>query len=181
MKINRYPRVCFMLHFAIAAILIGCAAPQVNVVRSQTPMVSSICTIALIPSGGVLADAIGLELMRYDFNVVDTGKITSLMVRDNLNEIEITQPQNLSRLFAEGIDAVILVKSVAGYDGRPQSASVKIVHTKNGQIVAGANWQNGRGGAQGSPADQGARVDLAVAARQIADALGPAIQGDPNK
>jgi len=63
------------------------------------------------------------------------------------------------------------VKSVAGYDGRPQSASVKIVHTKTGQLLAGANWQNGRGGAQGSPADQGARVDLVVAAQQIANAI----------
>ena len=103
------------------------------------------------------------------------------MVRANLNEIEIIQPQNLSQLHADGIDAVILVKSVAGYDGRPQSASVKIVHTTNGQLVAGANWQNGRSGAQGSSADQGARVDLAVAARQIADALGQALQDSTNR
>lgn len=158
-------------------VLAGCVtSSQVNVVRSQAPFEDPIRTIALMPSGGVLADAIGLELLRFGFNVIDTGKITSLMIRDNINEIEITQPQNLSRLRADGIDAVILVKSVAGYDGRPQSASVKIVHTKTGQLVAGANWQNGRGGMQGSSADQGARVDLAVAARQISSALGPALQ-----
>jgi len=159
----------------------GCAAPQVNVVRSKAPLESPVHTIALMPSGGILADAIGLELLRFGFNVIDTGKISGLMIRDNLNEIEITQPQNLSRLFSDGIDAVILVKSVAGYDGRPQSASVKIVHTKTGQLLAGANWQNGRGGAQGSPADQGARVDLVVAAQQIANALGQSLQTTPIK
>lgn len=154
----------------------GCAAPQLNVVRSQTPLESPIRTIALMPSGGVLADAIGLELLRFGFNVIDTGKISGLMIRDNLNEIEVTQPQNLSRLYNDGIDAVILVRSVAGYDGRPQSASVKIVHTKTGQLVAGVNWQNGRGGVQGSMADQDARVDLVVAAQQIANALGQSLQ-----
>jgi len=159
----------------------GCVAPQVNVVRSQAPLESPIHTIALMPSGGVLADAIGLELLRFGYNVIDTGKISGLMIRGNLNEIEITQPQNLSRLNNDGIDAFILVKSVAGYDGRPQSASVKIVHTKTGQLVAGANWQNGRGGAQGSPADSGARVDLADAAQQIANALGQALQTNPKK
>jgi len=159
----------------------SCAAPQVNVVRSKAPLESPVHTIALMPSGGILADAIGLELLRFGFNVIDTGKISGLMIRDNLNEIEITQPQNLSRLFSDGIDAVILVKSVAGYDERPQSASVKIVHTKTGQLLAGANWQNGRGGAQGSPADQGARVDLVVAAQQIANALGQSLQTTPIK
>lgn len=178
---KRYSKVLFTLQAIIVCILFGCAAPKVNLFRTQAPMTSPIRTIALMPSGGVLADAIGLELLRYGFNVVDTGKITSLMVRDNLNEIEVIQPQNLSSLSADGIDAVILVKSVAGYDGRPQSASIKIVHTTDGQIVAGANWQNGRGGALGSPADQGARVDLADAARQIADALGQTLQTSPNR
>src|SRR3990167_2439648 len=154
----------------------GCAAPQVNVVRSKAPLESPIRTIALMPSGGILADAIGLELLRFGFNIIDTGKVSSLMIRANLTEIEITQPHNLSRLFTDGIDAVILVKSVAGYDGRPQSASVKIVHTQTGQLIAGANWQNGRGGVQGSQADQNARVDLAIAAQQIADSLGQALR-----
>lgn len=180
MEINRHTIVSLML-LVVLCMLIGCTSPRVNIVRNQTLTGTSIRTIALMPSGGVMADAIGLELLSYGFNVVDTGKITSLMVRDNLNEIEITQPQNLSRLSAEGIDAIILVKSVAGYDGRPQSASVKIVQTTNGQLLAGANWQNGRAGVQDSWADQDARVDLAVAAKQIADALGPALQTGPNR
>ena len=171
-----------MLLGCICLVLVGCAiAPQVNVVRSQVPLEKPVRTIALMPSGGVLADAIGLELLRFGFNVIDTGKVSSLMIQANLTEIEITQPHNLSRLFTDGIDAVILVKSVAGYDGRPQSASVKIVYTQTGQLIAGANWQNGRGGVQGSQADQNARADLAIAAQQIADSLGQALRSTSMK
>lgn len=169
----------YLCRFCICAILlfiIGCAAPQIRVIRSPVPLDSPIRTIALMPSGGVLADAIGVELLNYGFEVIDSGKITSLMIRDNLNEIEIIQPQNLRKLEEDGIDSILLVKSVAGYDRRPQSASVKLILTNTGRIVAGANWQNGRGGAQGSPADQGARVDLVVAAQQIAKALGEVLQ-----
>jgi len=175
-KISNYNVLLMLLGF-ICFVLLGCAiAPQVNVARSQIPLEKPVRTIALMPSGGILADAIGLELLRFSFNIIDTGKVSSLMIRANLTEIEITQPHNLSRLFTDGIDAVILVKSVAGYDGRPQSASVKIVHTQTGQLIAGANWQNGRGGVQGSQADQNARVDLAIAAQQIADSLGQALR-----
>jgi hypothetical protein len=183
MTMMSFVRNVLLLLLSLTCLMVtGCAtAPQVNVVRSQAPLESPIRTIALMPSGGVLADAIGLELLRFAFNVIDTGKISGLMIRDNLNEIEVTQPQNLSRLYNDGIDAVILVKSVAGYDGRPQSASVKIVHTKTGQLVAGANWQNGRGGVQGSAMDQDARVDLAAAAKQIANALGQSLQATPIK
>jgi len=158
--------------FLLLFFTFGCAGPKMNISRPPNGLPHEIKSIALMPSGGVLADAIGVELLRYGFDVIDTGKITSFMVRENLNEIEIIQPQNLARLSTEGIDAVILVKSVGGYDGRPQSATIKIVLTKTGQLLVGANWQNGRGGAQGSWADQDARVDLAVAARQIADGIG---------
>lgn len=170
-----------MLLSLTCLIFSGCAAPQVNVVRNQTPLGSPIRTVALMPGGGVLADAIGIELLRFGFNVIDTGKVSDLMIRNNLNEIEITKPQNLLFLNNDGIDAVILVKSAAGYDGRPQSANVKIIQTKTGQLVAGANWQNGRAGRQGSMADQDARVDLAVAAQQIANALGQSFQTTQNQ
>lgn len=168
--------VLLLLLILTCLMITGCASPQLNVVHSQVPIESPIRTIAMMPNGGVLADAIGLEMLRFGLNVIDTGKVSGLMVRDNLNEIEVTQPQNLSRLYSDGIDAILMVKSVAGYDERPQSASVKLVHTKTGQLIAGVNWQNGRGGAQGSPADQGARVDLAIAAQQIANALGKSLQ-----
>jgi hypothetical protein len=99
------------------------------------------------------------------------------MVRVNLSEIEISEPQNLLKLKNNRIDGVLQIRTVAGYDGRPQSASVKIISTATGRIVVGATWQNGRHGRQGSMADQDARVDVAVAARQITKGLADAIRG----
>jgi len=132
-------------------------------------------TIALAPNSGILGDAIGFELIRYGFEVFDTAQISSMMVRMNLNEIEILEPQNIKKLKSEGIDGMLQVRTVAGYDDRPQSASVKIISTSTGRIIAGASWQNGRGGQQGSMADQDARVGLAAAAQQIAEGLSNAI------
>lgn len=160
----------------LAVCIVGCSGPRVEVVTNQNSGGEPIRTVALMPGGGVLADAIGLELLNYDLNIVDTTQITSFMFRENLNEIEITQPRNLSRLSTDGIDAVIHVKSTAGYDGLPQSANIKIVRTVNGQLVAGANWQNGHGGQAGSMADRGMRVDVPAAAKQIAKAIGPSIK-----
>ena len=50
-----------------------------------------------------------------------------------------------------------------------------MVSTVTSRIIAGATWQNGRSGAQGSMADQDARVDMVAAARQIAQGLTDAV------
>lgn len=129
-----------------------------------------------MPSGGVLADAIGLELLQFGFDIIDTAQVSSILIRDNLSEIELAQPQNLLRLHHDGIEAVIIAKSVAGYDSKPQSINVKIIQTLTGRVMTGANWQNGRGGGIGSAADQSARVGLVEAAQQIAIVVGQSIQ-----
>jgi hypothetical protein len=160
----------------VAAIvcLAGCVSPQLNV--SAPPGGSEpIRTVALAPNGGALADAIGLELLNFGFEVFDTAQVSSLMVRMNLTEIEILEPQNLLLLKGQGIDCMLQVRAVAGYDDRPQSATVKLVSAATGKLMAGATWQNGRGGQQGSAADQDARIDLAAAARQIAEGIAKAV------
>jgi len=125
-----------------------------------------------MPSGGVLADAIGVELLRYGVDILDTATVTSIIARWNLTEFEIADPQNIRKLADKGIDTILLVKSVAGYDSAPESASVKLVSTSTGQLIIGATWENGKGGAKGSPADGIMRVNLSTAARQIADGIG---------
>ena len=125
-----------------------------------------------MPSGGVLADAVGIELLNLGLDVVDTSTMTSFMARFNLTEVEFAHPQNIRKLADEGIDTIILVKSVAGYDNRPESASVRLVSTATGRLIIGVTWQNGKGGAKGSPADGMMRVNLSIAARQIAEGIG---------
>ena len=124
-----------------------------------------------MPSGGALADAIGIELLNYGYQIIDTAAITGYMARYNLNEFELTMPQNISKLSNDGIDTVLLVKTVAGYDGRPESATAKLVATSTGQVIVGVTWQNGKGGAQGSPADGMMRSNLGQAAKKIASGI----------
>lgn len=158
----------------LLVLIAGCVPAQLNISASPS-QAEPIKAVALAPNGGVLADAIGFEFIKYGFDVFDATQVSSLMVRMNLSEMEILEPQNLLKLKNSGIDGMLQVRSVEGYDGRPQSVSVKIVSTATGRIVAGATWQNGRAGQQGSMADQDARSDVAAAARQIAKGIADAI------
>ena len=125
-------------------------------------------TIALAPSGGLLADAIGVELFNHGLVVVDTAETSNLFARLNLHEAEVSQPRNLSVLRGEGIDAYLMVKSAAGYDGLPQSATARLTSTHNSKLLVGVTWQNGWGGMHGSIADRVMRQDLTGAAEKIA-------------
>lgn len=167
--------VRWIIGVMVLASTFGCAvSPQLNV-AAPPGQPEPIKTVALAPNSGILADAIGFELIKYGFEVFDTAQVTGLMVRMNLSEIEILEPQNLLKLKSTGIDCMLQVRTVAGYDGGPQSASVKLVSTATGRIAAGATWQNGRAGQQGSMADRDARIDVAAAARQIAKGLADAV------
>jgi hypothetical protein len=89
----------------------------------------------------------------------------------NLDEIDISQPEGLSKFSARGIDALLSVRSSGGYDEQPQSASARVTSTDTGRVIAGVSWQNGWGGRAGSIADRAMRQGLADAAKQITDAL----------
>lgn len=171
----------FSVLFVTVFLVFGCASSKLNVSRSPGALPQSVQVIALMPSGGVLADAIGIELLRYGFEIVDTSTLTSIMVRCNLTELELAEPQNIRKLNEQGIDTILLVKSVAGYDNRPESASVKLVATATGRLIIGATWQTGHGGARGSPADSDMRSNLSQAARKIADGIGRELKGKIQK
>lgn len=156
------------LLFILIVILVSCAGSQVTQVRGFIP---PNMRIALAPSGGVLADAIGIELFNRGYSVVDTNQMSNLMLRLNMTELEILNPQNLERLAEQGIDVILVVKSVIGFDGKPQSASVRLNSTKTWEIIAGVSWQNSWGGRAGSIADRAMRQDLNGAAQEIVRAL----------
>ncbi len=157
--------------FPAVLLIAACATSKTSTVGIMTTIDHPIDTIAMDPNGGLLADAIGVALSNYGFNVIDTNTMTRLMFRLNLNEIELTEPQNLSMLQEQGIDAFLSVKSAAGYDGLPQSASVRMNSTHNGKIIVGVSWQNGWGGQAGSIADRAMRKGITEAASEIATAL----------
>jgi hypothetical protein len=99
-----------------------------------------------------------------------------MMIRLNLNEIEIARPEGLAKFKTQGIDAMLIVRAGGGYDQQPQSASARMTNTSTGQIIAGVTWQNGFGGAAGSPADRIMRKGLNEAAIEIANALSERIK-----
>ena len=156
--------------------LAGCASSKMSVSRNPNALPQKISTIALMPSGGPMADAIGIELLNYGYNIIDTGTVTGYMARYNLDEIELVMPKNITRLADDGIDTVLIVRSVGGYDDRPESATTRLVSTSNGQVIIGSTWQNGKGGAQGSAADGMMRSNLSQAAKAIAKGLGDALR-----
>src|ERR1043166_7105810 len=135
------------------------AGPPMQV-RIDNPIKS----IAMAPSGGLLADAIAVELANRGYQVIDTAQTSQLLVRVNLNELESNQPQALSRLKERGIDAYLSARAVGGYDSRPQSVVVRLNGTSDGRILTGFSWQNGWGGMGGSMADRTMRKEIAQAA-----------------
>ena len=144
-----------LILFIVLSMLVfsSCGGSKLSYVGGSSKISVPINTIALDPNGGILADAIGVELLNSGFNVIDTQKVTALMARLNLDEISIMQPTSLVKLKDSGIDAFLSVKAAAGYDGLPQSASARLNSTHDGKIISGVSWQNGWGGAAGSPAD----------------------------
>lgn len=155
------------------ALLAACSAPsKISMLPVSDGLPShSVKVIALTPDGGLLADAIGIELSNRGFKVIDATTTTRAMVRTGLTETVTTQPEALSKLRDQGIDAVLSVQTLAGYDQLPQSASVRVNSTDTGRVLAGMTWQNGWGGTPGSMADRANRRGLVEAAQEIADSL----------
>lgn len=152
-------------------VLAGCGTSKISMAPVAGTAKHQVKTVAFMPGGGLLADAVGVELANRGMTVIDSASTSSLMVRLNLNEVEITRPEGLAKLAQQGIDAVLIVRAGAGEDRRPESASARMNSTTTGQMLAGVTWQNGWGGAPGSPADRTMRKGTSEAATEIAQAL----------
>ena len=110
---------------ALALLLAACASQSPATARhDQFPMARapySVKAIAILPDGGVLADAIGEELARRGFTVytvastmrlvsgVDWNAVSKVFIPGRTNPDEV---ENLMRqLHAQGIDAFIVLKA----------------------------------------------------------------------
>lgn len=152
-------------------ILSGCASSKISTIPVSGRLSTSVRVIAFDPGGGLLADAVGVELSNRGFTVLDSATTSKLMTRLNLNEVEIATPVGLEKLKSQGVDAYPTVRAAGGHDQQVQSASARVNSTDTGQVVAGITWQNGWGGEAGSIADRTMRKGLAEAAAEIAEAL----------
>lgn len=142
----------------------------------------SVNTIAMMPGGGLLSDAIAVELFNRGYQVYDTAQTTNLIARQNLiNEFEIAKPQNLHLLKEAGIDAYLSVKATIDYDGTPRNVSVRLNSAVNGKLLAGLTWQNGWGCARGSGCDMSMHKDISETAAEIAKGLAITIEKNRQK
>lgn len=148
-------------------LVVGCSGSRISNVQNLPPLEHAVRVVALDPSGGAMADAIGIHLMGSGIRVVDTRQTTSMLQRVGLTEIEVIEPRALEALHDAGVDAVLAVNTQAGYDDQPESVSVRLVSATTGGMLAGTAWQNGRAGMAGSPADRMRRKGVVEAAEQI--------------
>jgi hypothetical protein len=165
----------FRINFLVVLVgmlgLAACGGTKISALPVAKSNAMAIHSIALAPTGGLLADAVGIELANRGYNIVDSATVTSMMVRLNMNELEVQRPESLAKLKAQGIDAFLSVKSSGANDGQPQGASARVTSTDGGRLIAGVTWQNAWGGRVGSIADRTMRKGLNEAAVEIADAL----------
>ncbi len=169
-SLKRMPILFLILVGALS--IVNCSGSKLSTIAVNDNNINEAVKIfALSPSGGLLADAIGVELFNRGYTVIDTVETSTMLLRLNLSEAEVLVPTNLAALGAQGIDAYLSARSAAGPDGQPQSASVRVNSTRTGAVIAGVSWQNGWGGQSGSIADRIMRQDLAEVAVQITDAL----------
>jgi hypothetical protein len=154
---------------AIALALAGCSLARVSTAGSGSPI--PIKTIAMMPGGGLMADAVAVELANKGFTIIDAASTSSMISRVNAKELEISNPESLSRIRAQGVDAILNVRGAVSTDGEPQSASARMTSTHNNMLIAGVTWQNARAGQEGSIADRTVKKGLSDAAAQIANEL----------
>ena len=165
-----------VLAFLTSFFLSGCSTSKISALPITGEPTQEVKVIAFMPGSGLVADAVGVELSNRGFTIIDSTTVSSMMVRLNLNEIEITRPEGLAKLRAQGIDATLVVRSSSSNDNLPDSASARMNSTENGKVIAGVTWQNGYGCQAGSPCDRVMRKGLTEMASEIAEALSKRIK-----
>mgnify|MGYP000031128157 CR=1 FL=1 len=161
----------FLMAAFSSLFLMGCAASKVSSMPVSGVPTHPINAIAIAPDSGILAEAVAVDLSNRGYTVIDSSTTSKMMVRLNLSEIEVSKPVGLTKLKDQGIDALLYVKAVGANDGRPISASARVISTYSGKVISGVTWQNGWGGKAGSIADRSMRKGLSEAAAEITDAL----------
>jgi len=151
--------------------LSGCLSNRMTLVQNSNRSGHPIRSIALNPSGGIIADAIGMELLNRGYVVLDTQETSNLLIRMDSSEIEWMEPAQRQKLRDRNIDAVLIVRSSSNSFGTPESVSVRLVSTHDGRVIGGLAWDNAKFGARRSPANYMVKRGVVRAAREITPAL----------
>lgn len=175
-----------MKHLVILAmsilLLAGCTYPKVRS-SLNTSLTKPNPRIGIM-SNHPLGDAIGTELVHYGFTVIERGRIQAVLEELKFNLSGVVKEGDMRRVGEIlSVDALMFIAATSEPDflSKVGSATIKLVDAEKGILVGGVTYQNGRGGAPGSPADSGMKESLPETAerigKEIAIAYGKAAPG----
>lgn len=182
----RLGRACLRWRLVLCAAALlapACAASKVaphDVLRTGA-VGTPVRTVTFAPSDGMLAYAIGKEMTKRGYVVVDTSEARALLTRVQLDTPSFLIPQGLAALKEGGIEAVISVSSTGARIEGMDSAIVIVTSTSTLGTVGGVVWENGWGGMSGSLADVIMRKGVTEAAAEIARVLAEQLPPAPRK
>jgi hypothetical protein len=179
-----------LLITAFALIFSGCTTPEMgsvnrdgvkitadisSVSRYEVPTIADIRVMALDSDSTLLGEAVANEFSTRGSTVIKASELGKIFAGSGLTEIEVTQPQNMKTLKAEGIDAYLIIQSTEGNNKLPKSVTAWLIETATGKIVAEATWQN-RSTDDSLKSDKNQTMNevLGDVAKQLADELGKA-------
>ncbi|MBF0121528.1 MAG: hypothetical protein HQK79_22080 [Desulfobacterales bacterium] len=160
-------KLIFFVFIFICLGYLGCASSKIHIIKG--PQTSrNIERIAVSMQSGVLGEALIRELNKQKFNVIDMVELYYLLERNSLKEIDVDDPKSLFKLYElNKIDTYIDSKTKFTITGHPENASIVVYNTRTGDISISLVWENGWGGAPGSPADYNAKKNTDEAATEI--------------
>lgn len=165
---------------AAFTIVAGCGTSKVSQIKAPEYTDHSVRALVIAPSeesflndSSMLADAIGAELAKRGYSVVDTREATALLAKSNVTPADMLAPRGLAALGKESVDAVLSVSATGSSFGGSwmRQVKVKVTSTSTSRMIGEVDWTNSWGGMPGSPANAIMRKGLAEAAQEIAEAL----------
>jgi hypothetical protein len=157
-----------MVFVTIALGISGCSFSRVN--SSGSGSVIPVKVIAVMP-GGLIADAVAVELANKGFTIVDASATTNRVRRENTRETEIIEPESIAQLRSRGVDAIVQVRSTTDRRANLVSATARMTSAHNSALLAAVSWQNANAGEVGSIADRTVKKGVSDAAADIANEL----------
>jgi hypothetical protein len=149
----------------------GCAGARLaDTVRSDYSG-PAIRTVAVAPGGGLVAEAVAARLQMERIAVMGPSETISVLEQAGLTRAQVAGEAGFQELVKHDVDALLVIRSLYGWDGHPQSVSVRLISTRTAEVITGFAWENGWGGDLGSVADRIMRRDSAEAAHQIVAGL----------
>ena len=114
-----------------------------------------------------MGEEIAMHLNSGSLRVLDADQTNQLARRIGIDEYHINSPEGLEALRNGGVESLLIIKTMIGWDGKPQVVTARLIDTRTADVITGFSWENGWGGDFGSVADRAMRKSIPEAARQI--------------